>query len=53
MKLLLIFKNGELIHQVLYKTKKEALGNYRLFKKHGKINPVTFEVDKTLTYELI
>lgn len=35
MKLILIFHNGELIRQILYKTKREALGNYKLLKKHG------------------
>ena len=53
MKTILVFKNNEFFKMIKYKTKKEALINYKGFKKKGMLNPETAEIDKSLTFELI
>lgn len=53
MKTILVFKDGELFKNITYKTKKEAKGNYRIWKKHGMSDPDTGEIIKNLTFELI
>jgi len=35
LKMILVFQNGELIKQIKYSTKKQAIGNFRIFKKFG------------------
>ena len=42
-KCILIFdQNGELFKTIPYKTKKAALGNYRIFKKYGMLDDCGF-----------
>ncbi len=53
LKTILIFKEKELLQSIRYKTKKEAIGNYRLFKKYGHCDYVTGEKIDGLTFELI
>lgn len=53
MKLILIFCNGELFHQIQYKTKKDAKQNFQNFKKNGFVDANTGEKILNLTYELI
>jgi len=38
MKMILIFVDGELYKELRYRTKALAIGNYRIFKKHGVLN---------------
>lgn len=43
LKTILVFKDGILIRQIRYKTKKDTLLNYRGFVKHGILDYETFE----------
>ncbi len=54
MKTVLVFSpQGEFFKSIQYKTKKDALGNFRIFKKFGMIDPMTGEKINGLTFELI
>lgn len=53
LKLILVIHEGEIINQIRYKSKKEAIGNYRIFKKYGYISPQTWEKVENATFELI
>ena len=53
LKSILVFDNGELINQIRYKTKKEAIGNFRVFKKFGYVSPDTWEKVGNATFELL
>lgn len=52
-KLILVFKDGNLINQINYKTKTIAKKNYNYFIKKGMCNPLTGEVMKNLKFELL
>lgn len=53
-KMILVFKNGELVRQITYRSKTEATGNLRIFKKHGILLDIDSEPEKTgITYEQI
>jgi len=53
LKSVLVFSNGELIQQLRFKTKAEAIGNYKLWNKYGKIHPEKFELIENATFELL
>ena len=53
MNTILIFKDGELFKQIRYKTKAEAIGNYKIFNKMGYIDFMTGEPIEGLTFELL
>jgi len=53
MKTILVFKNGELIQQIPYKTKTLAKKNYFHFLKHGIIDPLTGNRIENTTFELL
>ena len=51
--IILIFQNGNLINQLRYNTKKETIGNYRIFKKYGLIDHMTGEPLLNIKIELL
>jgi len=54
LKSILVFdEQGELIETLSYKTKREAIGNFRIFRKHGKLSSVTFEKIPNAKFELL
>jgi hypothetical protein len=53
LKSILVFENGELIDQIRYRTKREAIGNFRIFKKFGYISPYTWEKVENATFEIL
>jgi hypothetical protein len=53
LKTILIFKEKELLQSIRYKTKKEAIGNYKLFKKYGHFDYMTGEKIHGLIFELL
>lgn len=50
---ILVFKDGEMIRQIRYNTKKETIINYRGFVKHGILDYETFEVIKGAKFQLL
>jgi len=52
-KMILVFLDGELIRQIQYKSKREAMANYRHFLKHGIVNPDTGLTMENATFEMI
>ena len=53
LKSILVFQDGNLIETLKYKTKKEAIGNFRLFRKYGKLSSCTFEKIENAHFELL
>jgi hypothetical protein len=53
LKSILVFQDGNLIETLKYKTKKEAIGNFRLFRKYGKLSSSTFEKIENAHFELL
>ncbi len=53
MKIILVFKNGELFKQLVYKTKFEAKMQFKFFKKYGMLDPQDCLKIEGLTFELI
>lgn len=50
---ILVFKEGEMIRQLKYSTKKDTLTNYRGFVKNGILDYETFEPIAGATFELL
>lgn len=53
LKSVLIFVNGELFEVHQFKTKRESIGNFRLWKKHGKFSSETFEKIENATFQIL
>lgn len=54
MKLILVFdNNGDLFKQISYKTKRQAIINFRGFRKHGMLDHETGLVIPGLRFELV
>lgn len=53
MKIIIVFVNKVMIKSIEYKTKREAISNYRHFKKHGMIDPNTGLIIKDAVFELL
>jgi len=53
LKTILFFKDGELIRQVSYKTKYDAIRHYKHFLKNGCTDINTGNVDKDIKVELL
>lgn len=54
LKTILVFdQHGNLMRGIRYRTKREAVGNFRLFKKWGMIDPNTGEKVENITFELL
>ena len=53
MKTILVFEDNELIKQISFKTKNDAKRNFNNFIKNGMLDPLTGEVMKNLTFELL
>jgi len=53
LKLILVFQDGELKKQLRYSTKKQAIGNFRIFKKHGMFDIDSGTTIQNATFELL
>ena len=53
LKTILVFKDGELIKQLRYRTKSMAIGNYRIFKKFGIYDLDLGGIIPNATFELL
>ena len=53
MKRILVFKNGVLFKNILYKTKSLAKKHLVLYRKHGMLDPETGFIVPDLTFELL
>lgn len=53
LKSILVFQNGEFLKQINYKTKAQAIGNYKLFRRFGILDPETLKLILNATFELL
>lgn len=53
LKSILVFQNGEFLKQINYKTKAQAIGNYKLFRRFGILDPETLKPILNATFELL